>query len=455
MNRPPGLTLVLAIVALGAACGDRGPVSPASTTNEAALAPAGSPTAAASAPASAASPTTGVTATATASAQGQPRFDGARGLEHIRKLSQEIGVRVAGSAAEQRTADYVRGEFQASGYDVEVEEFSFEGDPFRPSTIGTGSIVETGFAMAGSPGARVSGAAVFVGLADMAGVGGRDLSGKIAVAERGITRFAEKAATVKAAGAAGLVIINNADGDLLGNVTGTTVPVVGVTRLAGASLRKAADGGEAITVETPDARVTKSVNVIARPPGGAKCLVVAGGHHDTVPGAPGAHDNASGTAETIELARAFAADGLDAGLCFVTFGAEESGLHGSEAFVKVLQDRGQLPKVMVNLDTTGTGTRIDLIGNPEITRQALAVAQALGVDAEIVELDAQFGSDHQSFANAGVPVIFFATNDFSTIHTARDTLDKINADLYAKGGAVAYEVIAQLLRQFAQPPVRS
>lgn len=392
---------------------------------------------------------------AVAAALGEPRFEGARAIEHLKKLSQDIGVRVAGSEAEQRTAKYIGDQFRASGYVVELAEFSFEGDPFRPSRVTVGGAVEPGFAMAGSPGAKISGGAVFVGLADVEGIAGRDLSGKVAIADRGVTRFAEKSAAVHAAGAVGLVIINNAEGDLLGNVLGTAIPVVGITQASGVGLRKAADTGAQVTLETPDANVTKSVNVIARPAGGAKCLVIVGGHHDTVPGAPGAHDNASGTAETIELARAFAADGLDAGLCFATFGAEESGLHGSAALVDLLESRGELPKAMVNLDTTGTGTRVDLIGSPEITRQALAVAQALGVNAAIVELDAQFGSDHQSFANAGVPVIFFATNDFSNIHTPRDTLDTINTALYAGGGAVAYEVIGQLLKQVAPAQGRS
>jgi aminopeptidase YwaD len=387
---------------------------------------------------------------------GAARFEEARAAAHIGYLAAELGIRVAGSPAERTAAEYIRDQFKQSGYDSEIIEFTFRDDPYRPASVVAGSVTAAGFAMAGSPGAKVSGQGVYVGLADDAGIAGRDLRGKVAIAGRGVYRFGEKAASVKAAGAIALVIANNEAGDLLGNTNADVdIPVVGVTKADGEALRTAAEAGLVIAVETPAVSATRSFNVLARPAKGASCRVLVGGHHDTVPGAPGAHDNASGTAETIELARAFAADGLDQGLCFATFGAEESGLNGSKAMAAELRAAGALPGVMVNLDTTGKGSRVDIIGSAEITRQALAVAQRLGIAAAVVDLAAQFGSDHQSFAQLGVPVVFFATDDFSDIHTPRDTVAGINHELFADQGELAYEVILQLLKQFAAPGTRS
>ena len=63
-------------------------------------------------------------------------------------------------------------------------------------------------------------------------------------------------------------------------------------------------------------------------------LILVGAHHDSVDGAPGANDDASGTATVLELARVFANAPTDTDIRFVTFGAEENGLLGSYEFVK-------------------------------------------------------------------------------------------------------------------------
>ena len=127
----------------------------------------------------------------------------------------------------------------------------------------------------------------------------------------------------------------------------------------------------------------------------AKILV--GGHHDTVPGSPGGNDNSSGTAHVIELARLLAADGLDEGLCFATFGAEELGLLGSDYLAGEWEELGVLPRFMVNLDVTGTGDVVAVIGTERLVDQALAIAVGLEVPAAESSLPPNAGSDHSSF----------------------------------------------------------
>jgi aminopeptidase YwaD len=293
--------------------------------------------------------------------------------------------------------------------------------------------------------------AAFVGIGDAAGIAGRDLTGQIAVADRGTLTFAEKYDSVRRAGAAGLIVVNTEDGDLLGTIyKDGDIPMAGVGRADRATLSDAIAAGKPVTIEVPPPGKTTAINVIARPARGAECRVIVGGHHDTVPSAPGAHDNASGVAETLELARAFAADGLDAGLCFATFGAEESGLFGSQALAKDLASRSGLPRAMVNLDMVGMGRQVSLIGTPELVGPALTKAQELGIDAAAVTLGFAFGSDHQTFEKAGVPVLAFATDDLGKFHTPQDTAEAVSLAMLDSSGRLAYAVIAQLLQRVAQ-----
>ncbi len=83
----------------------------------------------------------------------------------------------------------------------------------------------------------------------------------------------------------------------------------------------------------------KGVNVIAVSPGKSDRVILVGAHRDNVPGCgTGAYDNASGTVSMLQIARVFSKIEHDHTFVFVSFDAEESGLEGSEAYVKKLAD---------------------------------------------------------------------------------------------------------------------
>ena len=88
-------------------------------------------------------------------------------------------------------------------------------------------------------------------------------------------------------------------------------------------------------------------NVIGRLAGTdtRRAAVLIGAHFDTVPGSPGADDNASGVAVMLECARVLAALPRRAPVIFAAFDAEEKqppveGLHGSTAYVRSLAELG-------------------------------------------------------------------------------------------------------------------
>ncbi|QDL10660.1 peptidase M28 [Brasilonema octagenarum UFV-E1] len=77
------------------------------------------------------------------------------------------------------------------------------------------------------------------------------------------------------------------------------------------------------------------VNIFAEKPGtdkNAKAILV-GAHYDTVYFSPGADDNASGVAVTLEIARLFGSHPTARTLQLAFFDKEEAGLLGSKAFV--------------------------------------------------------------------------------------------------------------------------
>jgi Peptidase family M28 len=113
-------------------------------------------------------------------------------------------------------------------------------------------------------------------------------------------------------------------------------------------------------------RPTNFVNVVATLPGSqaesASRMYVISGHYDSMPSspidgekdAPGANDDASGTAVSMELACVMARHRFDATLVFMAVAGEEQGLYGSTGFARAARERG--------LDIAGMITN-DIVGN--------------------------------------------------------------------------------------------
>jgi Zn-dependent M28 family amino/carboxypeptidase len=177
---------------------------------------------------------------------------------------------------------------------------------------------------------------------------------------------------------------------------------------------------------------SETVNVVARLPGkGPRSAdaVLIGGHYDHLGiGMPvkgdsiynGAEDNASGTAGVLALAEAFVASGVrpERSMLFVAFGAEESGLIGSEAFAQ----RPTIPlrqlAAVLNVDVVnlyGRTRDIGALGSEHSSLGAGFSAAARAEGLQVVEdpnariEGSFFRSDHFPFAKAGVPALSLAS----------------------------------------------
>ena len=87
-------------------------------------------------------------------------------------------------------------------------------------------------------------------------------------------------------------------------------------------------------------------------------MVIVCAHYDSTSTqatthAPGADDNASGTAAVMEMARVLAGYQFDYTIKFIAFSAEEWGLYGSRHYAQAAKQRGEQIVGVVNLDMIG------------------------------------------------------------------------------------------------------
>ncbi|MXY36041.1 MAG: M28 family peptidase [Dehalococcoidia bacterium] len=443
----PRLLVAIALAAvLTAACSGGGSEDASPTP----AAPA--PTATATSKAAEATPTDPATPSAVLPEIGERLdHDLENAMEHLRVLSVAIGPRVSGSQEARETVAYIAEAFRSYGYAVEVTEFTYE-TRFRQATVTVGGETIEGVALNGEATSAKSaeGRAVDGGL-----TGNASFGGAIPIGSRSTSRPQDAMMYMAAArnGASGLVIVNHEPWRLAGFPIPArdAIPVVLVAHTEADRFARAIAEGAPISLEIGPARPA-AMNVIARPGEDAHCDILAGGHHDTVSASPGAVDNASGVAIVLELARAFAADGLDEGLCFVTFGAEESGLFGSRALARSLAESGELPEIMVNFDVTARGDAIEVIGTRALVERTVALLEREGFPAYASDLPEGYGSDHSSFADVGVPVLFFSDGDVSLIHTPADVIDLVEPEALDRIGDGAALMLSVLLAEIAGGP---
>lgn len=163
---------------------------------------------------------------------------------------------------------------------------------------------------------------------------------------------------------------------------------------------------------------------------------------------PGADDNASGVAVTLELARVLAAEPRGARpILFAVVTGEESGLLGSRHFIES-RGPGLLPSACVNLDTVGrlVDGRLYVL-NADSAREwrfiFMGVQATTGAPITIAPepLDS---SDQTACLDRGVPAVQLFTGPNADYHRPTDTADRIDGDGMARVAEAAHEAVAYL-----------
>jgi aminopeptidase YwaD len=323
---------------------------------------------------------------------------------------------VAGTPASQAAAEYLAAQLRQYGYPVEFHGFRFPYYEERrvelvQTTPAPRSIAAKAmFYSASTPPGGVEAEAVFVGFGRPQDFDGRRVRGAIAVTEAGWIHPSEKVANVVGAGAVGAVVFDNQPEGIVARTLGrrSTIPAVGISQEDGRRLVAAMREGSVKLRLHVDGLFEdrSSVNVVATRQGTSRPgeIIIVGAHYDSVPGSPGANDNASGVAAVLEVARALATTPVRRTVQYVLFGAEEFGLYGSFAYSN---ERRHGVVAMVNLDMVGWGERL-MVGNSP-GRDNTAVIVALRVAAELGIPVTRFHSalsDHAMFERFGIPSVF-------------------------------------------------
>src|SRR5207249_6225408 len=137
----------------------------------------------------------------------------------------------------------------------------------------------------------------------------------------------------------------------------------------------------------------------------------------------GAVDNASGTAALFSIGKYFASHQPVNSILFVAFDGEESGLRGSQAFVKHPPVDASLLAIDLTPDMIGrdpndklfvVGTRLQpfLKAHVEAIAAKAPVRLLIGHEDPAQPEDWTRDSDHYSFMQAKIPALYFGVEDF-------------------------------------------
>lgn len=210
-------------------------------------------------------------------------------------------------------------------------------------------------------------------------------------------------------------------------------------------------------------------------------IVVIGAHYDSVPGSPGANDNATGTAAVLELARLLAGRKLPRTLRLVAFANEElpffkSDQMGSLLYARRSREHGEKIVAMLSVETIGyysdkkgsqqypapfslfypdTANFIGFVANlssRSLVRQGIGSfrrhtafpSEGIAAPGWVTGVG---WSDHWAFWKEGYKAIMVtdtALFRYGPYHTSEDTPDKVDYDRTARVVAGIARVVAEL-----------
>jgi Zn-dependent M28 family amino/carboxypeptidase len=171
----------------------------------------------------------------------------------------------------------------------------------------------------------------------------------------------------------------------------------------------------------------------------------------------GADDNASGTAALFAIAKYFSAHRPSKSLIFVAFDAEETGLQGSQAFVRHSPVDAGLISIDLNADMIGRDPDSKLFVSGTFLQPSLKLPiERVAAKAPVKLLmghddpsqrsadDWTRDSDQYSFIQAHIPALYFGVEDYGQHHKPTDVYETMNHDFYIR----AVETLILVVQEF-------
>jgi len=146
--------------------------------------------------------------------------------------------------------------------------------------------------------------------------------------------------------------------------------------------------------------------------GAGTATLILIGHHDAVPGSPGANDNGSALAILLALAERLMADPpRRIRVRFLFTGSEEVGYLGARSYVKIAAFDGVLGVLSLELCGIGDSLALRDVGEPfeqaPLVQTFTGTLEGLGYRRDesyhLVGRIPVFGSDHRAFTAVGLP----------------------------------------------------
>jgi aminopeptidase YwaD len=416
-------------------------------------------------------------------------FDSQRVIDHIRYLTEEIGPRLSGSAADRRAGDYIFNYYKSLGLPTREQPFELPGGEVRSYAF---EVTEPALGVipcfpfwftADTPPAGLSGELYFLeGVQEPAG--GAPLAGKIIIwAETDLHEVLNHYQEVARCRPLAIILLNSVLGvgpmhlQLFDNLPQgySTVPTLYIAWEDSLRLFQARAKTGRVCLQTDRQRLA-SRNIFAEVKGSQypEEIILIGGHYDSVPEGPGALDNASGTATVMELARLAAQRGSRRTIRFAAWGAEEYGLIGSRYYLKELKKQHQEeitikasknghPKTeldnhlcVISLDIVGLALAKDVyfvLGPEPLSSSVSTLIKEQGVWAEVK--NAFYGTDAEHFTSESIPSISitsYSSPGARYIHGTRDRLELIDPAHIERCGLLVDTFLTRFAGQASQWP---
>ena len=209
-------------------------------------------------------------------------------------------------------------------------------------------------------------------------------------------------------------------------------------------------------------------------------VFIVGAHYDTVPGSPGADDNASAVAVLLEFARNIQSVSLEGTVRLIAFTLEEYGYIGSAHYVESLKKGKEEILGMISLEMVGfTGSRQDyplyldpkyypnvgdfiaIVGNERSQKSLEKVCQSF--KTHVPELPLEFLlvpgngekteevrlSDHSIFWDEGFAALLVTDTSFlrnPNYHLPSDRMETLNFEFMRRVAIGVYYSVVELAR---------
>ncbi len=388
---------------------------------------------------------------------------------HIRCLTEDIGVRLAGSSGEKRASEYIASRLRDIGADVQIEEFPVLERHVTDETLELRSGKEwIRFPCSllsntpGTGGKTIQAPLIFFdshteykrkNLSFLRGKAVVHLGSHIETADRYRSLMQSEPAYLIFVDTRYPGTVPTSDGMFPAYTRAHgAVPIVSAAYMDAWNWK--VEGFEEARLRVEGGmRPSISQNIAAVLPGSddrAGCLYV-GGHHDTQADSVGADDNAVGAAAVIELSRVLAGIPRRRTIKLISFGAEEQLSAGSAEYVrKHCEEIRAKGKFMFNFDayTSHLGWSQLVCNGPD---EMPGFLNPFFVEKNFfleVQTDLIPYADHFPFVAAGVPSACLGRKNCEAgrffHHRPDDTIDRVSLDIAASSLQASAEIFAFL-----------